>query len=75
MNIMTLLFQNLSCCPEITTIYFFFYFPQDDHESGSSSTSRSVSDSSKAVAKPRRIQQAAPSDPDLPPGEWWSWGQ
>uniref|UniRef100_A0A3Q1ES67 Vacuolar protein sorting 13 homolog B n=1 Tax=Acanthochromis polyacanthus TaxID=80966 RepID=A0A3Q1ES67_9TELE len=41
---------------------------QDDHDSGSSSTSRSVSDSSKAVAKPRRIQQAAPSDPDLPPG-------
>ncbi|XP_077951726.1 intermembrane lipid transfer protein VPS13B isoform X2 [Gasterosteus aculeatus] len=41
---------------------------QDDHESGSSSTSRSVSDSSKAVAKPRRPQQAAPSDPDLPPG-------
>ncbi|KAF7651325.1 hypothetical protein LDENG_00112200 [Lucifuga dentata] len=41
---------------------------QDDHESGSSSTSRSISDSSKAVAKPRRLQQAAPSDPDLPPG-------
>ncbi|XP_063735116.1 intermembrane lipid transfer protein VPS13B-like isoform X2 [Eleginops maclovinus] len=41
---------------------------QEDHESGSSSTSRSVSDSSKAVAKPRRLQQAAPSDPDLPPG-------
>ncbi|XP_039661568.1 vacuolar protein sorting-associated protein 13B isoform X4 [Perca fluviatilis] len=41
---------------------------QDDHESGSSSTSRSVSDSSKALAKPRRFQQAAPSDPDLPPG-------
>uniref|UniRef100_A0A8D3AJI2 Vacuolar protein sorting 13 homolog B n=1 Tax=Scophthalmus maximus TaxID=52904 RepID=A0A8D3AJI2_SCOMX len=41
---------------------------QDDHDSGSSSTSRSVSDSSKAVAKPRRLQQAAPSDPDLPPG-------
>ncbi|XP_041648798.1 vacuolar protein sorting-associated protein 13B-like isoform X3 [Cheilinus undulatus] len=41
---------------------------QDDHESGSSSTSRSVSDSSKAVAKPRRLQQAAPTDPDLPPG-------
>ncbi|XP_028983860.1 intermembrane lipid transfer protein VPS13B-like isoform X3 [Betta splendens] len=41
---------------------------QDDHESGSSSTSRSVSDSSKAVAKPRRLQQASPSDPDLPPG-------
>ncbi|XP_076004525.1 intermembrane lipid transfer protein VPS13B isoform X1 [Genypterus blacodes] len=41
---------------------------QDDHESGSSSTSRSASDSSKAVAKPRRFQQAAPNDPDLPPG-------
>ncbi|XP_008290334.1 vacuolar protein sorting-associated protein 13B [Stegastes partitus] len=41
---------------------------QDDHDSGSSSTSRSVSDSSKAVAKPRRLQQAAPTDPDLPPG-------
>ncbi|XP_039661566.1 vacuolar protein sorting-associated protein 13B isoform X3 [Perca fluviatilis] len=41
---------------------------EDDHESGSSSTSRSVSDSSKALAKPRRFQQAAPSDPDLPPG-------
>ncbi|XP_061529711.1 intermembrane lipid transfer protein VPS13B-like isoform X9 [Phycodurus eques] len=41
---------------------------QDDHESGSSSTSRSVSESSKAVGKPRRLQQAAPSDPDLPPG-------
>ncbi|CAG6016050.1 unnamed protein product, partial [Menidia menidia] len=40
----------------------------DDHDSGSSSTSRSVSDSSKALAKPRRIQQAAPTDPDLPPG-------
>ncbi|XP_034029740.1 LOW QUALITY PROTEIN: vacuolar protein sorting-associated protein 13B-like [Thalassophryne amazonica] len=41
---------------------------QEDHESGSSSTSRSMSDSSKSVAKPRRIQQAAPSDPDLPAG-------
>ncbi|XP_047455657.1 vacuolar protein sorting-associated protein 13B-like isoform X2 [Mugil cephalus] len=41
---------------------------QDDHDSGSSSTSRSVSDSSKSVAKTRRLQQAAPSDPDLPPG-------
>nr|XP_057909546.1 intermembrane lipid transfer protein VPS13B-like isoform X7 [Doryrhamphus excisus] len=41
---------------------------QDDHESGSTSTSRSVSDSSKAIGKPRRLQQAAPSDPDLPPG-------
>ncbi|XP_041963297.1 vacuolar protein sorting-associated protein 13B-like [Alosa sapidissima] len=42
---------------------------QDDHEScGSSSTSRSASDSSKSLAKPRRVQQAAPTDPDLPPG-------
>ncbi|XP_078143289.1 intermembrane lipid transfer protein VPS13B isoform X3 [Centroberyx gerrardi] len=41
---------------------------QDDHESGSSSTSRSASDNSKALAKPRRLQQTAPSDPDLPPG-------
>ncbi|XP_045567100.1 vacuolar protein sorting-associated protein 13B [Salmo salar] len=44
-------------------------FPvQDDHESGSSSTSRSASESSKTLSKPRRLQQAAPSDPDLPPG-------
>ncbi|XP_029359486.1 vacuolar protein sorting-associated protein 13B isoform X2 [Echeneis naucrates] len=41
---------------------------QDDHETNSSSTSRSVSDSSKTVSKPRRLQQASPSDPDLPPG-------
>ncbi|XP_029598769.1 vacuolar protein sorting-associated protein 13B, partial [Salmo trutta] len=41
---------------------------QDDHESGSSSTSRSASESSKTLSKPRRLQQAAPSDPDLPPG-------
>ncbi|XP_061095079.1 intermembrane lipid transfer protein VPS13B-like isoform X3 [Conger conger] len=42
---------------------------QDDHEScGSSSTGRSTSESSKALAKPRRVQQAAPTDPDLPPG-------
>ncbi|XP_028969409.2 vacuolar protein sorting-associated protein 13B isoform X3 [Esox lucius] len=41
---------------------------QDDHESGSSSTSRSASESSKTLAKPRRLQQATPSDPDLPPG-------
>ncbi|KAJ8013405.1 hypothetical protein DPEC_G00052920 [Dallia pectoralis] len=40
----------------------------DDHDSGSSSTSRSASESSKILAKPRRLQQAAPSDPDLPPG-------
>lgn len=55
----------------LTSAYFTscVFHPQDDHESGSSSTSRSVSDSSKAVAKPRRPQQAAPSDPDLPPGE------
>ncbi|KAL0963316.1 hypothetical protein UPYG_G00304530 [Umbra pygmaea] len=41
---------------------------QDDHESVSSSTSPSASESSKTLAKPRRIQQASPSDPDLPPG-------
>ncbi|KAJ8394605.1 hypothetical protein AAFF_G00044080 [Aldrovandia affinis] len=42
---------------------------QDDHEScGSSSTSRSASESAKTQSKPRRVQQAAPSDPDLPPG-------
>ncbi|XP_063055639.1 intermembrane lipid transfer protein VPS13B-like [Engraulis encrasicolus] len=42
---------------------------QDEHDScGSSSTSRSASDSAKSVAKPRRLQQAAPTDPDLPPG-------
>ncbi|XP_069813454.1 intermembrane lipid transfer protein VPS13B isoform X8 [Dendropsophus ebraccatus] len=42
---------------------------QDDHEScGSSSTSRSNTESAKSPVKPRRIQQAAPTDPDLPPG-------
>ncbi|XP_041104665.1 vacuolar protein sorting-associated protein 13B-like isoform X3 [Polyodon spathula] len=42
---------------------------QDDHEScGSSSTNRSTTESVKSLAKPRRIQQAAPTDPDLPPG-------
>ncbi|XP_069477524.1 intermembrane lipid transfer protein VPS13B isoform X2 [Ambystoma mexicanum] len=42
---------------------------QDDHEScGSSSTNRSTTESAKSVVKPRRIQQAAPTDPDLPPG-------
>uniref|UniRef100_A0A8C8S293 Vacuolar protein sorting 13 homolog B n=1 Tax=Pelusios castaneus TaxID=367368 RepID=A0A8C8S293_9SAUR len=41
---------------------------QEDHESsGSSSTNRSTTESAKC-AKPRRIQQTAPSDPDLPPG-------
>ncbi|KPP76788.1 hypothetical protein Z043_103837, partial [Scleropages formosus] len=41
----------------------------DDHDScGSSSTSRSASDSAKLLAKPRRVQQTAPPDPDLPPG-------
>uniref|UniRef100_A0A8D0GFY2 Uncharacterized protein n=1 Tax=Sphenodon punctatus TaxID=8508 RepID=A0A8D0GFY2_SPHPU len=43
---------------------------QDDHEScGSSSTNRSTTESTKAAMKPRRIQQAATSDPDLPPGD------
>ncbi|XP_075069965.1 intermembrane lipid transfer protein VPS13B isoform X2 [Mixophyes fleayi] len=42
---------------------------QDDHEScGSSSTSRSNTESAKSPAKPRKIQQTAPTDPDLPPG-------
>uniref|UniRef100_H3ABE9 Chorein N-terminal domain-containing protein n=1 Tax=Latimeria chalumnae TaxID=7897 RepID=H3ABE9_LATCH len=41
---------------------------QDDHEScGSSSTNRSTTESIKSLAKSRRIQQAAPTDPDLPP--------
>ncbi|XP_043921582.1 vacuolar protein sorting-associated protein 13B [Protopterus annectens] len=39
---------------------------QNDHEScGSSSTNRSINESVKSLAKPRRIQQ---TDPDLPPG-------
>ncbi|XP_072266948.1 intermembrane lipid transfer protein VPS13B isoform X2 [Pyxicephalus adspersus] len=42
---------------------------QDDHEScGSSSTSRSNTDNAKSPVKPKKIQQTAPSDPDLPPG-------
>ncbi|XP_053322760.1 intermembrane lipid transfer protein VPS13B [Spea bombifrons] len=42
---------------------------QEDHEScGSSSTNRSTTDSVKSQTKPRKIQQAAPADPDLPPG-------
>ncbi|XP_055478364.1 intermembrane lipid transfer protein VPS13B [Psammomys obesus] len=42
---------------------------QDDHEScGSNSTNRSTAENSKSSLKPRRIQQAAPADPDLPPG-------
>ncbi|XP_051058543.1 intermembrane lipid transfer protein VPS13B [Phodopus roborovskii] len=42
---------------------------QDDHEScGSNSTNRSTSENTKSSTKPRRIQQAAPTDPDLPPG-------
>uniref|UniRef100_A0A4W3GSR1 Vacuolar protein sorting 13 homolog B n=1 Tax=Callorhinchus milii TaxID=7868 RepID=A0A4W3GSR1_CALMI len=42
---------------------------QDDHEScGSSSTNRSTTESIKSLAKARRIQQVAPTDPDLPPG-------
>ncbi|ELW47427.1 Vacuolar protein sorting-associated protein 13B [Tupaia chinensis] len=42
---------------------------QDDHEScGSNSTSRSTTENTKSSMKPRKIQQAAPTDPDLPPG-------
>ncbi|XP_074842974.1 intermembrane lipid transfer protein VPS13B isoform X3 [Carettochelys insculpta] len=42
---------------------------QEDHESsGSSSTNRSTAESAKSAVKLRRIQQTAPSDPDLPPG-------
>lgn len=42
---------------------------QDDHEScGSNSTNRSTAENTKSSIKPRRIQQAAPADPDLPPG-------
>ncbi|XP_032616819.1 intermembrane lipid transfer protein VPS13B [Hylobates moloch] len=42
---------------------------QDDHEScGSNSTNRSTTENTKSSVKQRRIQQAAPTDPDLPPG-------
>ncbi|XP_047639492.1 intermembrane lipid transfer protein VPS13B isoform X3 [Phacochoerus africanus] len=42
---------------------------QDDHEScGSNSTNRSTTENTKSSVRPRRIQQAAPADPDLPPG-------
>ncbi|XP_053571218.1 intermembrane lipid transfer protein VPS13B isoform X2 [Bombina bombina] len=42
---------------------------QEEHEScGSSSTNRSTSESAKSQLKPRKIQQTAPTDPDLPPG-------
>ncbi|KAE8599301.1 hypothetical protein XENTR_v10017132 [Xenopus tropicalis] len=42
---------------------------QDDIEScGSSSTNRSTTESAKSPVKPRKVQQAAPTDPDLPPG-------
>ncbi|XP_060051757.1 intermembrane lipid transfer protein VPS13B [Erinaceus europaeus] len=42
---------------------------QDDHDScGSNSTNHSTTENTKLSAKPRRIQQAAPTDPDLPPG-------
>ncbi|XP_036193759.1 vacuolar protein sorting-associated protein 13B isoform X6 [Myotis myotis] len=42
---------------------------QDDHEScGSNSTNPSTTENTKSSVKPRRIQQAAPTDPDLPPG-------
>ncbi|XP_053516810.1 intermembrane lipid transfer protein VPS13B isoform X5 [Artibeus jamaicensis] len=42
---------------------------QDDHEScGSNSTNPSTTENTKSSVKPRRIQQATPTDPDLPPG-------
>ncbi|XP_016053964.1 PREDICTED: vacuolar protein sorting-associated protein 13B isoform X3 [Miniopterus natalensis] len=42
---------------------------QDDHEScGSNSTNCSTAENTKSSVKPRRIQQVAPTDPDLPPG-------
>ncbi|NWR73000.1 VP13B protein, partial [Centropus unirufus] len=42
---------------------------QEDHEScGSSSTNRSTTESMKSSVKPRRVQQSASPDPDLPPG-------
>ncbi|KAM8966204.1 intermembrane lipid transfer protein VPS13B isoform 2-T2 [Pelodytes ibericus] len=42
---------------------------QEDLDScGSSSTNRSTTESAKSPSKPRKIQQAAPTDPDLPPG-------
>lgn len=41
---------------------------QDDHDScGSNSTVRSTSENTKSSVKPRKIQQAAPTDPVLPP--------
>ncbi|KAM9308647.1 intermembrane lipid transfer protein VPS13B [Gastrophryne carolinensis] len=43
--------------------------PQDDHEScGSSSTSRSNTEIGKSLVKPKKIQQTAPQDPELPAG-------
>ncbi|XP_040444191.1 vacuolar protein sorting-associated protein 13B isoform X6 [Falco naumanni] len=42
---------------------------QEDHEScGSSSTNRSTTESIKSAVKPRRVQQSASPDSDLPPG-------
>ncbi|XP_061851653.1 intermembrane lipid transfer protein VPS13B isoform X1 [Colius striatus] len=42
---------------------------QEEHEScGSSSTNRSTTESMKSAVKPRRVQQSASPDPDLPPG-------
>ncbi|XP_006859246.1 PREDICTED: vacuolar protein sorting-associated protein 13B isoform X2 [Chrysochloris asiatica] len=42
---------------------------QDDHEScGSNSTSCSTTETTKSSVRPRRTQQTAPIDPDLPPG-------
>ncbi|KAK1331943.1 hypothetical protein QTO34_007620 [Cnephaeus nilssonii] len=46
-----------------------FIQKDDDHEScGSNSTNPSTTENTKSSVKPRRIQQAAPTDPDLPPG-------
>ncbi|XP_075438753.1 intermembrane lipid transfer protein VPS13B isoform X3 [Ascaphus truei] len=41
---------------------------EDLESSSSSSTNRSATESAKSPMKPRKIQQAAPTDPDLPPG-------
>ncbi|XP_050019212.1 intermembrane lipid transfer protein VPS13B isoform X6 [Alexandromys fortis] len=42
---------------------------QDEHEScGSNSSNRSPAENTRSSLKPRRVQQTAPTDPDLPPG-------
>ncbi|KAK2524309.1 hypothetical protein Q9966_011721 [Columba livia] len=40
----------------------------EDHESCGSSSNRSTTESVKSAVKPRRVQQSASPDPDLPPG-------